>query len=146
MYPTILTLHNVMRWVVLAAALWAILRAIGGWTGRQPWTAASALPGRVYTITMDVQLLLGVLLYAVFSPVTRQAFSDMGAAMAERDLRFFAVEHALLMVLAVVVAHMGKVLAAKGATDVARHRRAAIWYGVSLLLILGGMPWWRPLI
>ena len=37
-------------------------------------------------------------------------------------------------------------LAPKAPTDAAKSRRAALWYGASLLLILGGMPWWRPLL
>jgi hypothetical protein len=146
MYAIALSLHNVLRWLVLAAALVAVFRAISGWLGARPWTASSAGPGRVLTISMDVQFLLGILLYAMLSPVTKAAFADFGAAMADRDLRFFAVEHALLMVLAVVCAHVGKVMAPKGATDVARYRRAALWYGATLLLILAGMPWMRPLV
>ena len=55
-------------------------------------------------------------------------------------------EHAVTMILAVAFAHMGKALAPKASTDAGRWRRAALWYGASLLLILGGMPWWRPLL
>ncbi|HEU4630745.1 MAG TPA: hypothetical protein VFS08_13420 [Gemmatimonadaceae bacterium] len=146
MYELTLAVHNLLRWIVLIAAVVAVSSAAAGWTGRRPWTAASAGPGRVLTITLDLQFLLGVALYGMLSPVTKAAFADFGAAMAQRELRFFAVEHALLMVLAIVAAHVGKVLAQKGATDVARYRRAAVWYGLSLLLLLAGMPWWRPLL
>lgn len=146
MYEIALAVHNLLRWIVLIAAVVAVSSAATGWTGRRPWTAASAGPGRVYTISLDLQFLLGIALYAMLSPVTRAAFADFGAAMGQRDLRFFAVEHALLMVLAIVAAHLGKVMAAKGATDVARYRRATLWYGLSLLLVLAGMPWWRPLL
>ena len=145
MYDIALSLHNILRWLVLAAALYAVARAFMGWLGRQPWTPASAGPGRVFTIAMDVQFLLGILLYGMLSPVTRRAFADFGAAMRDRDLRFFAVEHALMMVLALVFAHVGKALAPKGADDAARYRRAALWYGLSLVLILLAMPWARPL-
>lgn len=146
MYPILLSLHNIFRWVVLVLAVLAVSRALMGWLGRHDWTASSGGAGRVYTIVMDVQLLLGVLLYAVFSPVTRAAFADMAAAMATREIRFFVAEHLLLMLLAVVAAHVGTVQARKEGDDVARYRRSAIWYGLSLLLMLGGMPWWRPLV
>lgn len=146
MYEITLAIHNLLRWIVLIAAIVAVSSAAAGWTGRRPWTTASAGPGRVYTIALDLQFLLGIALYGMLSPVTKAAFADFGAAMAQRDLRFFAVEHALLMVLAIVAAHVGKVLAQKAATDVARYRRAALWYGLSLLLLLAGMPWWRPLL
>lgn len=146
MYDIVLSLHNLVRWLVLAAAIFAVMRAISGWVGRSVWTASSTVPGRVFTISLDVQFLLGILLYAVLSPVTRQAFADMASAMGQREIRFFVAEHTAFMVLALVVAHVGKVMAPKAATDTLKYRRAAIWYGVATLLILAGMPWWRPLL
>lgn len=145
MYEIVLSLHNVLRWLVLVAGVLAVFTAVGGWTGARAWTSSSAGPGRLFTISLDVQFLIGILLYGMLSPVTRAAFSDFGAAMANRDLRFFAVEHALLMVLALMAAHVGKVRAPKAPTDAKRHRTAAIWYGLAMLLILAGMPWFRPL-
>lgn len=146
MFPLVLSLHNILRWLVLIAAVAAVARAMSGWVGRSTWTPASAGPGRFYTILLDVQFLIGILLYAVLSPVTRAAFSDMGAAMRTRDIRFFVAEHLVLMILAVVFAHVGKVMAPRAATDTGRFRRAAIYYGISLLLVLAGMPWWRPML
>ena len=146
MYPIVLSLHNQLRWVVHAAAIDAVHRALAGWLGRKPWTPASAGAGRLFTITLDVQFLVGILLYGVLSPITRAAFADMGAAMGQRDIRFFVAEHTVTMILALAFAHIGKALAPKAATDAGKWRRAAIWYGASLLLILGGMPWWRPLL
>jgi hypothetical protein len=146
MYELTLSLHNVLRWLVLAAAVVAVLRSLGGWRGAQPWTPASTGAGRVFVILMDVQLLVGILLYGALSPVTKAAFADFGAAMGERELRFFAVEHVLLMVLAVVAAHLGKVMSARAPNDAGRWRRATLWYALSLILMLAGMPWWRPLL
>jgi hypothetical protein len=146
MYPIVLSLHNLLRWVVLAAAIVAVLRALAGWLGRKPWTPASAGAGRLYTIVLDVQFLVGILLYGVLSPITRAAFANMGAAMGQRDIRFFVAEHAVTMILALAFAHMGKALAPKAPTDAGKWRRATLWYAASLLLILGGMPWWRPLL
>lgn len=145
MYAIVLSLHNIVRWLVLIAAVFAVMRAISGWIGRSAWTPASAGPGRIFTITLDVQFLLGILLYAVLSPVTRAAFADMAAAMGQREIRFFVAEHAVFMVLALVAAHVGKVVAPKARTDAGKYRRAAAWYGVATILILAGMPWWRPM-
>jgi hypothetical protein len=146
MYAIVLSLHNVLRWLVLVAAVFAVMRAISGWVSRSPWTPASAGPGRFFTISLDVQFLLGILLYAVLSPVTKAAFADMASAMGQREIRFFVAEHAVFMVLALVAAHMGKVLAPKAATGTLKYRRAAIWYGLATLCMLAGMPWWRPLL
>jgi len=55
------------------------------------------------------------------------------------------VEHTTLMFLAVVCAHVGGALARKGRTDLKKYRGAAIAFTLSLLLMLGGIPWFRPL-
>jgi hypothetical protein len=45
------------------------------------------------------------------------------------------------MVGALIVAHVGNVLARKASTDPSRHLRGAIYLGLALLLTLIGIPW-----
>ena len=145
MYPFILAIHNIIRWVALIAGILAAVMALIGWFGKKDWTKRDRLLGVIYTSSMDVQLLLGLLLYFVFSPITRGAFNDFGAAMGIPDQRFFAVEHVFTMVVALVFAHLGSMLPKRVDEAVAKHRRAAIWFTLSVLIILAGIPWWRPL-
>lgn len=141
MYSSVLALHSLLRWVVLVAGLIAIARAISGWAGHRPWTPADARSGRWFTVALDVQLLLGLLLYFVLSPLTRQALADFGAAMRTPAIRYWAMDHAMGMLIAVICAHVGLVLARKGQITRSSHRRAAIWFGISLLLIIALIPW-----
>ncbi len=145
-YGPLLAIHGIFRWVVVAAAVAAIVVAAAGWLGRKPWSATVRRCGAVFVGSMDLQLLLGLLLYFGASPVTREAFQNMAAAMKNHDLRFFAVEHTTAMLLAVICAHLGSVLSRKGLGDQVKYRRAAIWYSLSLLLVLAGIPWWRPFL
>ena len=101
--------------------------------------------GTIFVTLMDFQFLLGLLLYFGASPIVRMALQNMSVAMKDHELRFFAVEHTTYMFLAVVCAHLGAVLARRGKTDRAKYRGAAISYVISVLLILAGIPWWRPL-
>jgi hypothetical protein len=66
--------------------------------------------------------------------------------MGNADLRFFGLEHAFYMILAVVFGHLGSALSKRAPDDKAKYRRAAIWYALSLLMIFLGMPWFRPLL
>jgi hypothetical protein len=143
-YPFVLGIHNLIRWVVLIAGILATVRALLGWFGKKEWTKLDRISGLVFTSSIDAQLLLGVLLYFVFSPITKGAFSDFGAAMSIKDMRFFAVEHVFYMVLALVFAHLGSALPKKVDDAVAKHKRAGIWFLLALLIILAGIPWWRP--
>jgi hypothetical protein len=90
------------------------------------------------------QLVIGILLYAV-SPYVRDLLDNMGATMQNGVARFFAVEHAFVMVLALGAVHMGAALAKKGKTDRAKFGRAAVFFGIAIVLIGYGMPWTRPL-
>jgi uncharacterized membrane protein YozB (DUF420 family) len=146
MYAFILAVHNILRWVVLILLILALVRAFWGWFGRREWTSTDRKVGMFYSVSLDVQLLLGLILYFVLSPITKLAFGDFGAALANTDLRFFVFEHLLMMVLAVVFAHVGVAAAKRADESIQKHRRTAIWFGLSLLAILLGMPWFRPLL
>jgi hypothetical protein len=94
---------------------------------------------------MDIQFLIGIILYAFVSPLTKAAFSDFGAAMKNPALRFYAVEHILLMVIALVLVHIGRSKSKKAIAPWKKHRAAAIYYGIALVLILAGIPWDKAL-
>jgi hypothetical protein len=141
MYDTALIAHNWLRWIALFAVLFAFLRAMSGAFGVRPFDALDRKASLIATIVMDVQFTLGLLLYIVWSPVVKTAMQDMGAAMKNPELRYFAVEHITVMVLALAFVHIGKVMAKKATAHASKHRRAALWYGLALLLMLVRTPW-----
>jgi predicted membrane channel-forming protein YqfA (hemolysin III family) len=132
--------HNLLRWVVVLACLWALFRVWSGLFSRREWTKADQLAGLFFTTLLNVQFLLGLILYAL-SPLTRSALSDFAAAMKDGTLRFYAVEHAAGMVLAVVIAQVGFSLSKRRASDDRKFRTAVIFYSISALLILASTPW-----
>jgi hypothetical protein len=142
----LLSVHNLLRWVVLAAAFVAVLVAMSGWSGAKPAGASLRRFTLIFVIAIDLEFLVGLLLYLGASPITRTALTNMSAAMKQAEPRFFTVEHTLLMFLAIVCAHVGGALSRKGRTDRAKYRGAAVAFTISLLLILSGIPWWRPLL
>ena len=146
LYPHLLGLHGILRWVVLAAAVAAIVVAASGWSGRKPVSAALFRFGIIFVAALDLEFLVGLILYFGASPITKMAFQNMAAAMKDHEMRFFAVEHTFYMFLAVILAHVGGALSRKARTDLVKYRGAAICYSVSLLLMLAGIPWWRPLL
>ena len=141
MFITTLVLHSLLRWAVLLFGLLAIVRALQGWFGARPWTSLDDRASKYFVMAFDLQTLVGLILYGGLSPVTRAAFADMGAAMKDAFLRFYAVEHLTMMILALGLVHVGRVRAKKATTDAARHRTAAIFFGLALLLALAAIPW-----
>jgi hypothetical protein len=138
MYSTVLHLHSWLRWIALAFGIAATIFALG----KGPAALKNAERwGFRLMIALDVQLLLGLLLYGMLSPFTRQAMQDFGAAMRDSTLRFWAVEHLTMMLGAVVLVHVGRVLARKAVTPESKRIKLLICFGIALLLMLGGMPW-----
>jgi len=146
LYPLVLTLHNAWRWICLIGVLGAFGLALQGWLSRKAWTTLNTRAVSIGVIVMDVQLILGLALYLGLSPLSRALFTDFTAAMQARETRFFGMEHSLLMVLAVGAVHLGKLSIRHQTAEVAKHRTVALWYSASLLLMLAGIPWWRPLL
>jgi hypothetical protein len=141
MYPLMLVVHSLLRWVVLAAGLVAFGRALAGMRGRRAWTAGDDRAGQLFAGTLDLQLLIGLVLYFALSPITGAALQDFGAAMGNSMLRFWAVEHFFGMVIAVALAHVGRVRVRKTTDPVRRHKLAAIFFGLALLAIVATIPW-----
>jgi uncharacterized membrane protein len=145
MYTFLLAFHNIVRWVALFLGIFVTASGLFGWFGKRTWTQTNRRMAVFYTSAMDIQILIGLLLYIFFSPITQSAFQNFSAAMSSPELRFFALEHTFYMLLAVVFAHLGSVFARKAEQDSVKFRRSAIWFGLSLLLLLLGMPWGRPI-
>lgn len=145
-YTALLHTHNLFRWLVLIVLVLAVLFAFIGWLGKRDWGKKDNLTGLLLTIFMDLQFLVGFVLYAFVSPVTRSAFADFGAAMKNEVLRFYAVEHIFMMIIALVLVHIGRSKSKKIETQWKKHRVAAIFYGISFALILAAIPWDRALM
>lgn len=138
MYLTLLTLHSVMRWVVLSGLLFGLFRAYRGWLGHHAFTPLDNTTRHTVATLAHVQLLLGFGLYAV-SPVAG-AFHFRAAEHTPGGL-FFGVLHVVLMVMAIVVLTVGSALAKRRPAAPARFRTMALWFTAALLLMLLAVPW-----
>jgi hypothetical protein len=145
LYPIVLALHNLWRWIALLGVLAAAVASLRGWVTAKRRTAVDDRVTTIAVLVMDVQLLLGLALYVGLSPLPRAMFTDAGGAMQNHDIRFFGMEHPFLMILATLAVHIGKSRARK--QDAASgFRTGTVWYALSLLLMLAGIPWWWPLL
>lgn len=133
--------HSWLRWVILILAVVSVVMAKIGWFGKKSYTSTHKRLALFLTISADVQLLLGLVMYFFTSTITKTAFQDFGTAMKTPEIRFYAVEHILVMIIAIALFHIGKVKATKADTDVKKHKITAWFFGIGLLLILSRIPW-----
>jgi hypothetical protein len=127
----LLSLHSIWRWVLLAAAIIVVVKSLVGWLGRQSWTTLDDRLGLAYVIAVDVQVLLGLLIW-LFGPIGLKTLSQ---AMGNPGLRFLALEHPILMLISLAFAHIGRSRSKRMDDPVAKHRTAFIFYALSLLFL-----------
>ncbi|HMN32791.1 MAG TPA: hypothetical protein PKA54_05410 [Chitinophagaceae bacterium] len=138
----LVSIHGILRWVILIVAIYAIFRAYQGMKSKSVFTSDDNKAGLFYTAAMDLQLLLGLVLYFAGSRGLEAIKSiGMKEVMGNSFHRFFAVEHISMMIIAVVLVHIGKAKSKKAASDVAKHKAAFWFYLIALILILAAIPW-----
>jgi hypothetical protein len=139
MYAHVLAVHSWLRWLALVTAVGATFSALRGQVGSDNSVADR---WAMFAVTaLDLQMLLGLILYLVLSPNMRPILENFGGAMQDPALRFWAVEHIGTMMIAVVLAHAGRVLARKAGTPDLKRRRLVACFGLATILIIIGMPW-----
>jgi hypothetical protein len=141
MYTPLLFLHSWVRWAVLLTGVMAVAWAMSGARTRRPYTPADAAAGRRFAMTLNIQFILGLLLYVWASPFTTEAFSNMAEAMRNPQLRFFVVEHVFGMVVALALAHIGSARIKRMTDSAGRHRAALIFFGLALVIVVLSIPW-----
>ena len=139
MYAHVLAVHSWLRWLALVTAVGATFAALRGQV-----SGNNSIADRwgIFAVTaLDLQMLLGLILYLALSPNMRPILENFGGAMKDPLLRFWAVEHIATMMGAVVLAHAGRVLARKAKTTEAKRTRLLACFGLATILIVLGMPW-----
>jgi hypothetical protein len=140
MYGVVLTLHSWNRWITLALAVAAFISAFQDHTTFTERPKGSKWDAFLMA-AVDLQVLLGLLLYLGLSPLTRAALTDFMTAIRTPSVRFWALDHAVLMFGAVILVRLGRVLPGSATTASARRSRRLICFGLALAIMLAGIPW-----
>jgi len=139
-YPAVLTLHSWLRWVALVLGAAATVNAF-----RHRADPAQPPRGRrwdtFFMLALDLQVLFGLLLYFGLSPFTREALSNLGAALRDPGLRFWAITHVAMMLAALVAVRAGRVFAMADQGSRARRNGRFICFGIAVLAMMAGVPW-----
>ena len=145
MYTGLLHTHNLLRYVIIVLLVLALVKSFAGWFGKKEYTNSDNKISLFLLISAHIQLLIGLGLYFI-SPVVKTAMSDMGVAMKDATLRFWATEHLTAMILGIILITLGRIMGKKGKTDSAKFRRQAIFFLLATVLIFSAIPWpWKEM-
>lgn len=136
MYNSLLHLHSGLRWVAFFLLLFAVFNSFSKWRFGKSYSTGDKLINLFTMIFFHVQLLVGFILYFISPKV-----SFGGSMMKDSMLRFFTIEHFLMMLIAIVLITIGRRRAEAATSDTAKHRKYLIWYGIALFLVIVAIPW-----
>ncbi len=128
MYEFMKNFHSGWRWLIVLVGVLAILKLLLGLVSRGKWSKLDQVLGAATPIMLDVQWLLGIVLYIMGS------WYASPAAVA-------GAEHPVTMTLAMVAAHVGWSRAKKSSDDGAKFRNALLGFVIAGVLIALGI--WR---
>ena len=81
------------------------------------------------------------------SPLVSYFWTDVSQTIHERYPRFFGLEHASIMILAIIIITIGSAKSKRKTTDKEKFKTMATWYTVGLVLIFANIPWsFSPLV
>lgn len=140
-YHILLTIHNVLRWAFLLAALYAIIRSLSGKLGNKPFTKDDTTAAKILIALTHTMLLLGIILWFVSPNVQAALAQGASVFMKDKVLRALVIEHPITNIIAVALIQIGRIKSKKAYEDSSKHTRSLIYYGLGLLLILSRIPW-----
>ena len=132
---TMLHAHAGLRLLILLFLSAAIVKSLVGWLGKKPYGKSDNIIAVILIALTHTQAIIGIVVYAM-SDMIKAGLSDMASTMKNPALRFWAVEHGVIMILVVVLITLGRVKSKKAATDELKHKKGAIFYIIALILIL----------
>ncbi len=142
LYKALMGFHSGWRYIVI------ILTVLGIWfgfqtsKGKRPFAGATKKMGMFTMISMDLQLVAGILLYFHWiSTQTNFKISNITSQLGVSSFRNIALDHAIGMLIAIIFIHIGYAKAKKALNDADAGRKQFIWFLIAFILILVSIPW-----
>lgn len=129
-------IHSGLRWLVLIFIIVVILMAVVNLKNKFSKKNPIGIFNKLSLILMHIQLLIGLVLYFISPKVV-----FAGSSMKDSVLRFFLVEHILLMLAAVILVTAGYIKSKKSDDFSKKNKTLVIYYSIALLVVLLSIPW-----
>ena len=139
MYNFFLGLHNLLRWIILLLLFANLIKhfiAIN-----KPFSETDRKLGLILMIFAHIQLLIGLYEWAAGAWGLKNFIHNGSQVMQNSESRFFAVEHSVSMIVAIILITAARGIYRKNIPDGKKHRRCIVLYLIAFLIILAMIPW-----
>jgi len=133
-------IHSYWAYIVLIILIIAVVNAFVGFFKKKEFKSTDLRLGLFTLIVSHIQLLIGLVWYFM-SPYFNQLTSNTTEVMKTKEIRLLALEHPVMMIIAITLITIGWSKHKKKTSSIAKFKTFAIFYGLALLLILSRIPW-----
>jgi len=134
------TIHSYWAYLVLSVLVLAVVNAIIGFVKKREFSDKDLRIGLFTLIFSHIQLLIGLGWY-FSSPYFKALKTNGSEVMGDSATRLLAVEHPIMMIIALVLITIGWSKHKKKTEDASKFKTFVIFYGIALVLILARIPW-----
>ena len=133
------TIHSYWAYLVLITLVLAVINAFSGVASKRAFKDKDLRLSLFTLIFAHIQLLIGLGWY--FMSPWYKALKENGIGNIDAHTRLLAVEHPLLMIIAIVLITIGWSRHKKKTEDAKKFITIGLFYGVALLIVLSRIPW-----
>jgi len=128
--------HSGLRWLALILIIYAIFNALTAIKQGRDFEKKDKMIGLFTLISFHTQLLIGLILFFTSAKVV-----FVSGFMKESMLRFFAIEHPLMMLISIALVTIGYSKSKKETSSRLKFRKILVFYTLALVVLLAGIPW-----
>ena len=128
--------HSGLRWLFLLIIIFAIVNAIRKWKSGETFGAKDKLLSIITIALTHTMGIIGIVLLFISPKI-----QFIEGFMKNPQIRFYLTQHTFGMVLAIILITIGYSKAKKAAKDKDKFKKTAVWFAISLLIVLISIPW-----
>mgnify|MGYP005988992719 FL=1 len=137
---TELLIHSSLRWVILLTLFIHLYCIYTGYFRNKPFTKFNRIFSHVTVGFIHLQFVIGLYVYYTSEKINI-FLADVKGSMAISELRFFAVEHSLIMLIAIIIITIGSFKSKRIEDERKKYKTQIIYFTIGLVLILAAIPW-----
>ena len=136
LYTSIIIIHSIVRWIFLIMLVYSVSILYTKWIGGKELSSNNKRINTIVVVLSHLQLIVGISLYLVSPKVVFASYM-----FQSNLLRFFTMEHSLLMIAAIAILTIGNIKSKRNNDSIKSVKQCTIWFSIALVIILISIPW-----
>lgn len=135
-----LIIHSSLRWLILITLFVHLYCIYTGYFKNKPFSKFNKIFSHITVGFVHLQFVVGLYVYYTSEKISI-FFENIKESMSIYELRFFAVEHSSIMLLAIILITIGSFKSKRIEDERKKYKIQMIYYTIGLILILASIPW-----